>query len=69
MKIIRGKFNPIPSTYSRSLHELVNMLLLKDHKKRPGIEEILKSQTLVDKMKLYGYQCQNEAALKIKAQP
>ena len=55
MKIVRGKFNPIPSTYSRSLFDMVNMLLNKDYRKRPGIEEILSSQIMSEKMKLYGY--------------
>jgi hypothetical protein len=37
LKIVRGKFNPIPASYSKDLSDLVNSLLLKDYKKRPSI--------------------------------
>lgn len=38
MKIVRAKFNPIPTNYSQSLKNLVEQLLQKDQKKRPGID-------------------------------
>lgn len=38
LKILRGHFNPIPSTYSRSLKEMVDKLLTKDYRTRPDIE-------------------------------
>jgi len=37
LKIVRGKYAPIPALYSRQLSELVDKLLCKDYKKRPGI--------------------------------
>jgi NIMA (never in mitosis gene a)-related kinase 1/4/5 len=41
LKILRGKFNPILPSYSRSLHEMVEKLLQKDPRKRPSIQDIL----------------------------
>jgi len=38
LKILRGQYNPIPSTYSRSLKEMVDKLLTKDYRVRPDIE-------------------------------
>ena len=35
LKIIRGKYNPIPNTYSQELKEIVDMCLCRDYKKRP----------------------------------
>lgn len=37
LKIVRGKFDPIPSTFSKELSEMVNSLLTRDYKKRPSI--------------------------------
>ena len=37
LKILRGKFNPIPSSYSKPLHDMVERLLLKDYRQRPDI--------------------------------
>lgn len=65
LKILRGKYNPIPSTYSRSLHELVDKLLIKDYRKRPTIEDILKYECIVEKMKLFGYSAPAPDELKI----
>lgn len=41
MKIIRGRFDPIPRSYSRALNDLVNACLQRDYKKRPTIKSIL----------------------------
>lgn len=37
LKIVRGKFDPIASTFSKELSEMVNSLLTRDYKKRPSI--------------------------------
>ena len=37
LKILRGHYNPIPATYSRSLKEMVEKLLTKDYRRRPDI--------------------------------
>lgn len=55
MKIVRAKFNPIPTNYSQSLKSLVEQLLQKDQKKRPGIDQVLKFDYMRERMKLYGY--------------
>ena len=41
MKIVKGDFAPIPSNYSSDLKEVLDLLLLKDYRKRPSIAEIL----------------------------
>jgi NIMA (never in mitosis gene a)-related kinase len=43
LKIVRGKFDPIPSTFSKELSDMVNALLTRDYKKRPSIQEVLES--------------------------
>ncbi len=65
MKILRGHYNPIPATYSRSLKEVVEKLLTKDYRKRPDIEQILRFDSMVEKMKLYGYTLPSLESLKI----
>lgn len=42
-------------------------MLIKDYRKRPSIEEILKFDCIVEKMKLYGYIVPSQEELKIKA--
>ena len=41
LKIVRGKYNPIPTTYSKELSNMVDRCLCKDQRKRPSIHEIL----------------------------
>ena len=43
LKIVRGKFDPSPSTFSKELSDMVNALLTRDYKKRPSIQEVLES--------------------------
>ena len=40
LKIVRGKFSPISSHYSKDLRDLTELLLLKDHKKRPSLDTL-----------------------------
>ena len=51
--------------YSKSMHDIIDRLLLKDHRKRPSIEEILNLPSLQDKMKLYGYSAVSSEELKV----
>ena len=55
MKIVKGQFAPISTSYSQDLHKLISLLLLKDYKKRPSIAEIFDMSSMKEKMKLYGY--------------
>jgi len=41
LKILKGKYEPIPREYSNDLKELIDLLLEKNHFKRPSIFEIL----------------------------
>lgn len=66
LKILKGKFLPIPQIYSRSLRNMVDALLLQDYRKRPSVQEILNSNTMQEKMKAYGYTATAESELKIK---
>lgn len=69
LKILRGKYNPIPATYSRSLVELVDKLLTKDYRTRPDIEQILRFDSTSEKMRLYGYTLPKAETLKFPAKP
>ena len=51
LKILRAQYAPIPATYSRSLKDLVDRMLTKDYRKRPDIEQILKLESMVEKMR------------------
>jgi len=62
---LRGKYNPIPASYSRSLVELVDKLLTKDYRQRPDIEQILRLDCITEKMRLYGYVLSPIQSLKI----
>jgi hypothetical protein len=55
MKIVKGTFTPIATTYSRELAEMTRLLLLKAFTKRPGIVEILNMESMKTRMQLYGY--------------
>ncbi len=54
LKIVRGKYNPIPTTYSRQLSEVVDKLLNKNYKIRPSIQEILEMQFVKEKASQMG---------------
>ena len=42
LKIINGKYAPIPSSYSAELTEILNLCLCRDYKKRPFASTLLK---------------------------
>jgi len=49
------------------LKELVEKLLTKDYRKRPDIEQILRLDSMTEKMRLYGYEAPSAESLKIAA--
>jgi hypothetical protein len=51
MKILTGKFEDIPNTYSIHLQEMVKCLLEKDIKKRPYVVDIMNKKVIVDRVK------------------
>lgn len=55
MKIVKGKFDPIPASYSVQLKNMTELLLCRDAKKRPSLNEILKMPIIMEKMKALGY--------------
>ena len=55
LKIVKGKFEPISSTYTMALKELTEKLLTKDPNKRPGLSHIFKMEAMKERMHLYGY--------------
>jgi NIMA (never in mitosis gene a)-related kinase len=46
LKIVRGKYNPISSQYSKDLAAMIDSCLCKDYKKRPSIQDILDRQVI-----------------------
>lgn len=50
MRIVKGQFTPIPSRYTEGLKIMVNLLLLKNYKKRPSIGEILSHEEVKKRM-------------------
>jgi len=46
LKILRGNYPPIPSTYSKELNEILADMLIKDPVKRPSMRKILEKEIL-----------------------
>ena len=55
LKIVKGKFTPIPTTYSMGLKDMTEKLLQKNTKNRPSLQEIFRTETMKERMRLYGY--------------
>lgn len=53
LKIVRGVFEPLSSSYSRELRTLVNSLLSLDPRQRPTIHEILKYPLILNRIRNY----------------
>lgn len=53
MKIIRGKYPRLSSTYSTSLHSLVSSMLTIDPKRRPALKKILGMKMLRRRLRVY----------------
>ena len=64
LKIVRGKYNPIPTLYSKDLSSMVDSLLCKDYKKRPNIQEILETLIMSEKCQYFGYTIPKSIELK-----
>jgi NIMA (never in mitosis gene a)-related kinase 1/4/5 len=54
LKIVVGKYAPIPSQYSQTLVWLVRLCLSVDYKRRPSIEYLLSQQSVMDLGAKYG---------------
>ena len=50
LKILRGNYPSIPSTYSNDLKELVADMLIKDPQKRPSMRKILEKEFLATRI-------------------
>ena len=50
-RIVKGSFNPIPSSYSSDIRLLLDSLLARDMRQRPGINKILSLQIVIKKAK------------------
>lgn len=66
LKILRGKYNKIPASYSLSLIEMVDTLLTKDYRQRPDIEDILRHPSMVERMRKMGLEVPTPESLKIQ---
>lgn len=53
MNILRGKYNPIPPTFSNEMKQLVGRMLTKDSRNRPSIRAILSTPLIRNKLSLY----------------
>lgn len=56
LKIIKGSYKPIPSTYSKELGDIISACLKKDGKDRPSIQDILENPKLQQEAAVLGYQ-------------
>lgn len=52
-KIRKGIYNPVGSTYSKELGILISCCLIHNYKKRPSIEDLLKTKVIREKLKLF----------------
>jgi len=68
LKIVRGKYNPISSQYSKDLSNMVDSCLCKDYKKRPSINDILNFPIMVEKSSYFGYSA-SKPPLELQAKP
>lgn len=49
LRIVRGKYEPIPSFYSKDLAEIVGKCLQRDTRKRPSIQDLLDMDSIKKK--------------------
>jgi len=52
MRILKGKYNPIPNNYSKELAELISRLLKVNPEERPNVTEILNYDIIKERMKV-----------------
>ena len=58
LKIIRGSYNPVPSSFSKDIKNLIACMLQVDANKRPSITELLKLPVIKNRIK--GFLDENE---------
>ena len=51
VKIIRGSYTSVPTSFSKELRSLINSLLIVDPEKRPTINEILRLPIIKSRIK------------------
>lgn len=51
LRIVRGKYDPIPSFYSKDLSDIVAKCLTRDTRKRPSIHDLLEMDVIKKKAK------------------
>jgi len=51
LKIVNGKYTPIPSHYSKEMKNLVTAMLSRDPAKRPRVHDILQMPIIKDRIK------------------
>ena len=51
-KVIKEKYKPIDTKYSKELVNMINMLLVKNPEKRPSIDDIIQNYIFIGKAKL-----------------
>lgn len=56
LRIVRGVYDPIPSVYSKDLHDLVSKCLQRETRKRPSVFEILELESVKKNAKLLSIQ-------------
>ncbi len=62
LKIVRGKYQPVSSSYSKELSSLVDKCLIKDYRRRPTMNEILNMPIIIDKANYFGINLPNKQA-------
>ena len=53
MKIVRGAFNPLPSSYSQEFKSLVGQLINTNERMRPDINQILAKPIIQNRIKTF----------------
>lgn len=67
MNIVRGKYAPIPPTFSKELKQLISKLLTKDAKLRPSINAVLATPIIRSRLKAFYDETLNNK-MNVKAQ-
>mmetsp|Transcript_41658 Transcript_41658/g.79602 ORF Transcript_41658/g.79602 Transcript_41658/m.79602 type:complete len:516 (+) Transcript_41658:462-2009(+) len=52
-RVLRGKYNPLPSFYSQELHQVVRIMLEPEPTSRPSMDELLNLAQVRSRMSLY----------------
>ena len=52
--VMKGIFDPLPSRYSHDLMEIIKQILIKNPRKRPSAENLLKNEIILKRIELLG---------------